>query len=166
MSFAYSNILAIVAVVCLPIVGGKWVAPKLSIATKRCFFTFSLWGIPYVIGQCAQEDEWGSLWVQYHLLDLSYAPWGTALVMCALPLGAAFVGKDVSGEKAFAVGLCAIIAFGHASEIWDTAWALSGGEPLGSAIDSGDYATITYGVVIAAVSYLGFQKTAPKWAMG
>jgi hypothetical protein len=68
---AYSNALASVGVVALPIVGRGWIAPKLSFLLRRFFFTLTLLGIPFVIGQYSQEDEWGPIWMQYHLLDFT-----------------------------------------------------------------------------------------------
>lgn len=148
MSIAYSNLLATVAVICLPVVGGIWIAPA---SVRRCFFALNLWGIPFLVGQYAQEGEWGSKWVQYHLLDLSYGPWGTALVICMLSL--LWRGR-LSAKVLFTGGCSATIAFGYASEIWDTIWAWRGGQTFLLAIDTGDYITITAGGLATILIYL------------
>ncbi len=163
MSLAYSNVLASVAVVCLPIVGKSWIAPKLSHPPlRRYFFALTLWGIPFVIGQFSQEDKWGSLWIQYHLLDLSYAPWGTALVMCLLLIGASLLDKEVTKRALLVSSFTAILTFGYGSEVWDTLWAWHDGQPFALAIDVGDYATITAGGIATVMLYLWFRQTAPK----
>jgi hypothetical protein len=153
MTFAWSNILAAVAVVCLPVVGGVWIAPKLCITTKRCFFALNLWGVPFVLGQFSQEDEWGSLWFQYHFLDLCYTPWGTALLMCLIPASAERIGKKVP-KKLFAIGLILTLGFGYLTEVWDTAWSLYDGASLRQAVDVGDYATLTLGAIAAVAFHL------------
>ncbi|HSW92040.1 MAG TPA: hypothetical protein VLG09_05325, partial [Candidatus Saccharimonadales bacterium] len=163
MSLAGSNILASVAVVGLPVVG-SWIAPKLSLSLRYFFFTLTLCGIPFVIGQYSQEDEWGPIWVQYHLLDLSYVPWGTAVVMCLLLIGARVLGKDVRRRTLLGGSFLATVAFGYLSEFWDTMWTWYDGEPLAKAVDGGDYITITAGVVVTAVFYVWFQRTASKEA--
>lgn len=153
MSLAWSNVLAMVAALLLPIVGGIWVAPKLPVAARRSFFALNLWGAPFVVGQFAQEDEWGSLWFQYHFLDLCYAPWGTALLMCLIPAGAAMLGRDAP-EKLFVVCLVLTLGFGYATEVWDTAWALHGGASFIGALDMNDYTVLTAGAVAAVAFHL------------
>jgi hypothetical protein len=148
VSLAWSNILATVAAVLLPLVGGIWIAPKLTTTARRSFFVLTLWGAPFVLGQCAQEDKWGSLWVQYHFLDLCYTPWGTALLMFLIPAGAKLAGRKVP-DKLFAVSLILTTGFGYVTEMWDTAWSLHDGLPLRYAVDTGDYATLTIGAVAA-----------------
>lgn len=165
MSLTYSNILTVVAAVCLPVVGGRWIAPKLNDAERRCFFTLTLWGVPYVIGQCAQQDKWGSQWLQYHLLDLCFAPWATALAMCGLTLGAACFGKSLSSEATFLVSLRAVLVGGYITEVWDTAWAWQAEGSLRLAIDAEDYTTITLGGIAAIVIYEWVQQTALRRAV-
>jgi hypothetical protein len=165
MSFAWSNILATVAVVSLPIVGRCWIAPKLSPSTRRYFFTLTLWGIPFVIGQYSQEDEWGSIWVQYHLLDLSYAPWGTALVMCALLIFASWFNRELTKKVLLVSSFGVILAIGYGTEIWDTLWAWHDFGSFASAFDKGDYVTLTAGSMATVVLYLWFCRTAPKGVM-
>lgn len=150
---AYSTVLATVAVVAVLAVGWYWIAPKLRV-TRRSFFVFTLWGIPFVIGQYSQQCEWGPQWMQRHLLDLAYAPWGTALVTSLSIIGVAALGREIA-EKALTVGsLLVILAFGYVSELWDTAWAWHATGSLVSAIDIGDYFAITTGGVITIVLYL------------
>lgn len=153
MSLAWSNVLAAVAALLLPVVGGIWVAPKLPVAGRYSFFALNLWGAPFVVGQLAQEDEWGSLWFQYHFLDLCYTPWGTALLMCLIPAGAMWLGKKVP-EKLFVICLILTLGFGYATEVWDTVWALRGGAPLLAALDVNDYAVLTAGAVAAVTFHL------------
>jgi hypothetical protein len=165
VSLTWSNLLATGAVVSLPIVGRSWVASKLSPSTRRFFFALTLWGIPFVLGQYSQEDEWGSVWVQYHLLDLSYAPWGTALVMCAFTLGAAVLNREVTKRVLLVSSFGVILAIGYGTEIWDTLWAWHtfGSFPL--AIDVGDYVTITAGGVATLVFYVWFRQADSKGVM-
>ena len=158
MSLTWSNILATVAV-CLSAIGGIWAAPKLG-AIRRHFIALNLWGIPFVIGQYAQQDEWGPMWVQYHLLDLSYAPWGTAALALGLLAVASFFGKSMSSEMICAMSLGAITIAGYITEVWDTVWAWHGGASFVSAVDMGDYQAITLGVVVAAGLHLWLQRPA------
>lgn len=162
MSFAYSNVVATVAVVCLPLVGRSWIAPKLSPLLRRYFFTLTLWGLPFAIGQYCQENRWGSIWVQYHLLDLSYAPWGMALVMYLFLISANLLDTEVPKRLLLVSSFVTIIAFGYGSEIWDTMWAWCDGEPFALAIDVGDYITITAGGVATVVLYLWLRQTTSK----
>jgi hypothetical protein len=162
MSFAWSNILASVAVVGLPVVGGRWIAPKLGLPLQRYFFALALWGVPFVIGQYSQEDKWGSLWIQYHLLDLSYAPWGTALVMCLFSSGASLTNRMIPKKALLVSSFTATLAFGYGSEIWDTLWAWHDGEAFALAIDVGDYITLTAGGAATVALYLLFRQSAPK----
>ena len=170
MSPVWSNILATVAAVLLPIVGGVWVAPKLSVAARHSFFALNLWGVPFVVGQLAQEDEWGSLWFQYHFLDLCYTPWGTALLMCLIPAGAMWLGKKVP-EKLFVICLVLTLGFGYVTEVWDTAWALHDGASLIDALDVNDYTVLTAGAVatmvfhLVAVLRLRLQEPLPEKAI-
>lgn len=163
VSLVYSNVLATVAVASLPIVGRSWVAPKLSPSVRRHFFALAIGGgIPFALGQYAQADEWGSLWVQYHLLDLSYAPWGMALVMCLLSLAATLLKRSVSEKVLIRNSIIAVLAFGYGSEIWDTCWALHD-EVSVLAVDVGDYITITVGAVVAVAFYVAsLRATAGK----
>jgi len=153
VSLAWSNILAVVAAVCLPAVGGTWIAPKLPVAARRSFFALTLWGGPFVLGQLAQEDEWGSLWFQYHFLDFCYLPWGTALLMCLLPVGAKLLNQRVP-EKLFMICLILTLGFGYVTEVWDTAWSLHDGAPLLYAVDVNDYAALTAGAAAAVAFHL------------
>lgn len=170
MSLTWSNVLAAVAALLLPVVGGIWVAPKLAAVERYSFFALNLWGAPFVIGQFAQEDEWGSLWFQYHFLDLCYTPWGTALLMCLIPAGATALGREVP-EKLFVVCLVLTLGFGYATEAWDTAWALYGGASFIAALDMNDYTVLTAGAVAAVVFHLTavlrlrFQQPLPKEAI-
>ncbi|MDN5274363.1 MAG: hypothetical protein JWP06_264 [Candidatus Saccharibacteria bacterium] len=162
MSLAYSNVLATVAVVCLPLVGRSRIAPKLSPLLRRYFFTLTMWGLPFAIGQYCQENRWGSLWVQYHLLDLSYAPWGMALIMCLFLIGADLLNTEVSKRLLLVSSFAIILAFGYGSEVWDTMWAWYDGEPFALAIDVGDYITITAGGVATVVLYLWLRQSVSK----
>lgn len=164
MSLACSNVLAVVAAVCLPIAGGRWTAPQLDTAERRCFFALTLWGVPFVVGQCAQHDKWGSLWVQYHLLDLSYTPWGTALAMCALTIGARWRGKNIPSETVFTTSVYATFMAGYATEVWDTAWACIDGQPFNKAFDTGDYTALTVGAMLAIMTYQWLQRVTPAVA--
>ena len=150
-SLAYSNILATVAVLGLPLVGWWWIAPKLSICTVRYFFTLNIWGIPFVVGQYCQQNGWGPLWIQRHLLDLAYAPWGTALAMAILAIGTSLLGIKITEKALITSGFIAILVFGYASEFWDTAWAWHATGSLVTAADTGDYLTITIGAVITPI---------------
>lgn len=165
MTLAYSNTLASVAVVALPVVGRGWIAPKLGILLRRFFFILTLWGVPFVIGQYSQEDEWGPVWMQYHLLDFTYTPWGTALGMCLLLIGARVLGKEMRRKTLLGCSFLVTVAIGYVTEIWDTAWTWYGGESLAKAVDVGDYIALTVGGVATALLYLWlFQRTASKEA--
>jgi hypothetical protein len=164
MSFAASNDLASVAVASLPIVGGYWIAPELRrLSLQRYFFSLTLCGIPFVIGQYSQEDKWGPLWVQYHLLDLSYVPWGTALVMCLILIGAKPFHKRVTKRVLLKRSYLATILFGYVSEFWDTgqAWIIDG-QPFTRAVDMGDYTTITIGGITTVVLYVWLRRLTAK----
>jgi hypothetical protein len=120
---------------------------------RRYFFALTLWGAPFVLGQFSQEDEWGHDWVQYHLLDLSYAPWGTAFAMAVFLLLSRFSSKIIAKRVLLVSSFGVIIVFGYVSEVWDTAWAWHDGKPLSAAIDVGDYLTITVGAVTTVALY-------------
>lgn len=163
MTLAYSNALASVGVVALPLVGRGWIAPKLSLLLRRFFFTLTWSGIPFVIGQYCQEDEWGPIWMQYHLLDLCYTPWGTALGMCLLLIGASWLGKEMERRMLLGVSFLVTVGIGYVTEIWDTAWAWHDGAPLAKAVDVGDYVAVTVGGVITVLLYLWlFQRMTLK----
>lgn len=165
MSLAASNILASVAVVSLPVVGRSWIAPKLSLPLRHYFFALTLCGIPFVIGQYSQECEWGSLWVQYHLLDLSYAPWGTALTMCVLVIGANLLNREVAKKTLLVSSFGIIMTFGYMSEVWDTMWAWHESKSFTQAIDVGDYTTITAGGVATLLLYIWLSRSTPSKVM-
>jgi hypothetical protein len=162
MSFVWSNVLATLGVVCLPIVGRSWIASKLNSSIRRYFFALTIWGIPFVIGQYSQEDKWGSLWVQYHLLDLSYAPWGMALAMCLILIGAAVLGREVTNKMLLVSSFTVIIGIGYGTEFWDTMWAWHDYGSLASAFDVGDYVTLTIGGAATVILYVWFRRTAQK----
>lgn len=158
MSFAYSNVVAFVAVVYLPVLGWSRIAPMLSLPMQRYFFALTLWGVPFVVGQFSQQDEWGHRWFQYHLLDLSYAPWGTALTMCLLLIASRRLNKPMTKRMLLVSSFGVIIAFGYVSEVWDTLWAWRAGQTLAMAIDVGDYVTITVGGVATVALYFCFRQ--------
>ena len=153
MSPAWSNILAVVAVTILPL-GGIRIAPKLTVVSRRFFFVLTVWGAPFLVGQFAQYDEWGALWVQYHLLDFAYVPWGVALVMLLLFMGTLMLGKELPSAALFVCSLGAVLLFGYGTELWDTAWAWYGNASLWEAIDIGDYYAITLGAAVTAATYV------------
>lgn len=161
MSFVWSNVLAAVAVTAVPF-GGMWIAPRVAVSTKRYFFALTLWGAPFLIGQLAQQDEWGTLWIQYHLLDLAYASWGTALVMLLLLVGAHVTGRHMSDAVLCTRSLAAVLLFGYGSELWDTFWTWYGDIPLRQAADVGDYKTITAGAVMTMALHLWFRRPAAR----
>jgi hypothetical protein len=161
---AYSNALASAAVVALPAVGGRWIAPQLSPSLQRYFFALTLGGIPFVIGQYSQEDEWGPKWVQYHLLDIGYAPWATAIAMCLLVMGARLRKKEMRRRTLLVGSFSATILAGYVTEVWDTAWAWYGDGSFTLAVDVGDYVAITAGGVATIALYMWFRRT-PKGVM-
>lgn len=160
MSLAFSNVLATVAVVALPAVGISRIAPIFSRSQQRYFFGLTLWGIPFVIGQYSQQDEWGAIWVQYHLLDLSYGPWGTGCMICILAFVARMRGRVMATQPLIKWSILAALGFGYASEFWDTLWTWSHCESFVRAVDVGDYVTITAGGLptIAVYLWLGRQS--------
>lgn len=193
-TLAGSNVLATVLVTGLPIVGWRWVAPALTPTMKNYFFALTIWGLPFVIGQYSQEDEWGSIWVQYHLLDLSYAPWGTGLVLgtfvilrrllerssgwaqrhlsilSSTPRGASAVVRRLlnlrlTDEVLLRGSFGVIIGFGYVSEFWDSMWSWHTYGSLASAFDMGDYATITIGGAATVALYLWFRQATLKGVM-
>ena len=163
MSFAWSNVLAALAVVALPL-GGMWIAPMLAVSTKRLFFTLNTWGIPFLIGQITQRDERGSLWVQYHLLDLAYVPWGTALVILLLSVGVHMTGRPMSDAALYTSSFAAVLLFGYGSELWDTLVSWYAGYSLQRAADVGDYTTITVGALATMAIYLWCRRPSAREA--
>lgn len=168
VSLIYSNVLAALGVVLLPLVGWRWVAPQFRPSTRRYFFLLVLpWGAPFVLGQFSQADEWGPVWVQYHLLDLAYAPWGTALALITLSIGVRVARRVVKWaalqrltEKSMVViSLVVMITIGYITEIYDT-FVDSDRYNVGFwvAFDIGDYATLTTGAVVAVGLYAMCQR--------
>ncbi|MDX2776054.1 hypothetical protein PV379_01630 [Streptomyces caniscabiei] len=152
------------AVLALPF-GGMWIAPNVAVSTRRLFFALNAWGVPFLIGQIAQRDEWGSLWIQYHLLDLAYAPWGTALVMFLLFAGARVAGRRMSDAALCANSFAAVLLFGYGSELWDTFKVWYDGYSLRQATDTGDYKTITAGVLATLALWLWFRRPVSRRAV-
>ncbi len=167
MSLIYSNILAVIGVILLPLVGRRWVAPQFRPSTRRYFLLTLLWGAPFVVGQLSQADEWGPIWVQYHLLDLAFVPWATALVIATLSLGIRLARRmkrlprvQRLSEKALIwSSFGAMFGFGIGSEVWDS-WIDAGrfGISFWTACDIGDYATLTTGAVAAVALYTACQR--------
>lgn len=148
-----SNVAALVAVTFTMIACIRWVLPHFSTRGKCYFGMLTLWSVPYLIGQFAQEDKWGSLWVQYHLLDLCYAQLATLLGITTFTLY-----KNVRHQQYNSVilinwtGLVLVGAtsFGFVSEVWDTLWSWCADTSLPNAIDANDYICITLGALITA----------------
>lgn len=162
MSLALSNVLATIAVVALPVVGGSSIAPIFSRSQQRYFFGLALWGIPFAIGQYSQQDEWGALWIQYHLLDLSYVPWGTGCMICTLLFVARIRDRAIATQSLIKWSILVALGFGYASELWDTLWTWSYCESFVQAVDVGDYVTITVGGLPTVVIYLWLGRQSDR----
>ena len=153
MSLVYSNVLTAIGIGFTMIVGLGWVVPRLNVYT-RIYYLFLLgWTVPYMLGQICQEDEWGAIWVQYHLADFSYIQASTAFGP-ALYLGVAKIkhwrvthnGMIASMTALFLVSI--VVSYG--GEVWDTCWAWATHGSLNLAIDWIDYAVFTAGLLIVA----------------
>ena len=114
-----------------------------------------------MIGQACQEDKWGSIWVQYHLVDFSYIQSSTAFG-AALYVAICWRMKRRSTTTGTFLSMVALfivsIVVSYVGEIWDTAWALvTYGWQL-SAIDSMDYLAFTAGLLIVAAPAYVFPR--------
>lgn len=151
--FAWSNLLAAAIVLGLPITGRIWIAPTLDdgFQVRRYFFALNLWGIPYLIGQYCQEDKWGDLWVQYHLQDLSYAPWGVASFLCLCFAGRSLFDKEITRRVLLADNSIVTMVTGHISEIWATIWAWYAGRSTRNVLLMGSFIAIMIAGYISEV---------------
>ncbi|HKX23885.1 MAG TPA: hypothetical protein VJM46_01485 [Candidatus Saccharimonadales bacterium] len=161
MSLNYSNILTAIGIGFTIIVGAGWVLPKLS-GSSRYYYLFLLaWTVPYMLGQVCQEDKWGSVWVQYHLVDFSYIKSSTAFG-AALYVAICWLKKRRTSQTGIflSMGVLFIISIvvSYVGEIWDTGWSLVtyGWQP--SAVDTMDYLVFTAGLIIVATPACIFPR--------
>jgi hypothetical protein len=161
MSLNYSNVLTAIGIGFTIIVGIRWVLPRLSGASRYYYLFLLTWTVPYMIGQACQEDKWGSIWVQYHLVDFSYIQSSTAFG-AALYITIRWYQKRRTSQMGIFLSMAALfvisIVVSYIGEIWDTAWALvTYGWQL-SAIDTMDYLAFTAGLVIVAAPAFVFPR--------
>lgn len=161
MSLNYSNILTAIGIGFTIIVGIAWVLPKLSGASRHYYLFLLAWTAPYMIGQVSQEDEWGSIWVQYHLVDFSYIQSSTAFG-AALHVAVCRLRKWRSTQTGIFLSMAALflvsIIVSYIGEIWDTGWAIATYGWQLSAIDAMDYMVFTAGLVIVAAPAFMFPR--------
>jgi hypothetical protein len=167
LSWSYSNTLTLIGIGFTVILGGTMVAPRLQ-GTPRYYYLFLLaWTVPYFIGQICQEDEWGPIWMQYQLVDLTYiqssTAFGAALYVAIISL------RNIIWRKKWQITTSGIVfsmsalffisvVIGYVGEIWDTFWAWAYDGSLHSAIDWNDYLSFTAGLVFVVVPHLLFSR--------
>jgi hypothetical protein len=154
VSFNYSNTLTLIGIGFTIVVGGFKVVPRLSGSTRHYYLFLLAWTVPYFIGQICQEDRWGSIWMQYHLVDLSYIQSSTAFGAALYVAIAALKKWNITQSRMiFSMGVLFFVsvAVSYVGEVWDTCWAWFDYGSLASAIDWSDYLSFTVGLALAAI---------------
>lgn len=159
MSLNYSNTLTAIGIGFTIIVGIGWVLPRLSGAARYYYLFLLVWTVPYMIGQVSQEDKWGSIWVQYHLVDFSYIQSSTAFG-AALYMALCWVKKRRWSKTDMFLSMAALfvvsIFVSYIGEIWDTCWAIVAYGWQASAVDTMDYLVFTAGLTFVATPAVVF----------
>ena len=159
MGTALGNSTSYVGVPFTLVVSYWLILPQLTTRRSKYYYLFLLaWSVPYVIGNVCDTNRIGPLWMQWHLLDISYEPWATTLGVCLYAVTMKLTGRTYDKHSiltATGVSFTIFVTMAYGYEMMQSwqAW-----QEFGQTIDWSDYSFYAVGMAASVLPFIASSR--------
>jgi hypothetical protein len=153
----FSDLGDVTAYLCVPLTlltSYYFVLPRLYGPVKLYYVYLMSWAVPYTIGNICDSNQIGPVWVQWHLVDISYESWAMVLGV-TLYVSVMYLAHRMCTQRPILIAACvSLVLFMGMAYAWEIGQSWLAWRAYKAPFDWSDYASYADGAALALLPFI------------